>query len=230
MCRHATRTYDGRSMGCRTLGLAAALIGVWVVLSSAATVAPQAKHYRVGVLISRSPFNLALDGLREGLAQLGYREGENLAFVVEDAHGNVSDLASHAAKLVAAKPDMIFSISTASTAEVKQATATLPIVFTVVADPLRAGLIASYASSQNNLTGVTNSAAPLSGKRLDILKKLAPGIKHVLVLVAPQENVSEVSFTFLAEVAPKLSIELLRRDVLKLEMIHDAADPCSHSV
>jgi putative ABC transport system substrate-binding protein len=108
-------THDGRSLGCRTLGLAATLLGVWVVLSGAATVAPQANHYRIGVLISRSPFNLALDGLREGLAQFGYREGENLTFVVEDAHGNVPGLASHAAKLVAAKPDVIFAISTAST-------------------------------------------------------------------------------------------------------------------
>jgi putative tryptophan/tyrosine transport system substrate-binding protein len=191
----------------------AMVLALWVVFSGAASVTPQASHYRVGVLISRSPFHLALDGLREGLAQLGYREGENLAFVVEDAQGNVPGLASHAAKLVAAKPDVVFTISTASTTEVKQATTTLPIVFTVVADPLRAGLIVSYASSQNNLTGVTNSAAPLSGKRLDLLKTMVPGVKHALVLVAPQENVSEVSFTFLVEAAPRLGIELLRRDV-----------------
>jgi len=209
---HARRTHDGGAMGSLNLGLVAALLVFWVVLTGAVAVRPSANPYRVGVLIFRPPFHLALDGLREGLAQLGYREAENLAFMIQDAHGDMPSLARHAAKLVAAKPDVIFTIGTASTAAVMQAT-TLPIVFTVVADPLRSSLIASYASSQNNLTGISNSAAPLSGKRLELLQEIAPGIKHVLVLVAPQESVSEVSFKFLAEVAPKLGIELLRRDV-----------------
>ena len=200
-------------MGSLNLGLVAALLVFWVVLTGAVAVRPSANPYRVGVLIFRPPFHLALDGLREGLAQLGYREAENLAFVVEDARGDLPSLAGRAAKIVQAKPDVMFTIGTAPTAAAKQATTTLPIVFTFVADPLRSGLIASYASSQNNLTGITNSAAPLSGKRLELLQEIAPGIKHVLVLVAPQESVSEVSFKFLAEVAPKLGIELLRRDV-----------------
>ena len=107
----------------------------------------------------------------------------------------------------------LFTVTTAPTIAAKQATTTIPIVFAVVADPLRSGLIASYASSQNNLTGITNSAGPLSGKRLEILQEIAPGIKRVLVLVAPQESVATVSFQFLAEAAPKLGIELLRHDV-----------------
>jgi putative ABC transport system substrate-binding protein len=80
-------------------------------------------------------------------------------------------------------------------------------------------LIASYASSQNNLTGITSYVGPLSGKRLEILQEIAPGIKRVLVLVAPQESVAEVSFQFLAEAAPKLGIELLRHDVSSKEDI-----------
>jgi putative ABC transport system substrate-binding protein len=94
-----------------------------------------------------------------------------------------------------------------------QATTTLPIVFTFVTDPLQSGLIASYISSQNNLTGIATYAGPLSGKRLEILQEIAPGIRRVLVLVAPQESMAETSFQFLAAVAPKLGIELLRYDV-----------------
>ena len=102
--------------------------------------------------------------------------------------------------------------------KIVEATA-LPVVFTCVADPLRSGLIASYASSQNNLTGIASYAGPLSGKRLEILQEVAPQIKRVLVFVAPQDSIAEVSFQFPAAVAPKLGVELLRHDVTSKEEI-----------
>jgi putative ABC transport system substrate-binding protein len=207
------------SIGYRKLGLTAALLVVWVVLTGVSAVAAQSPHYRVAVLIQRMTFNPALEGLRTGLAKLGYQEGKNLTIMVEDAQGEVASLADRAARLVEAKPDVMFTITTAPTIAAKQATTTIPIVFASVADPLRSGLIASYASSQNNLTGISNYAGPLSGKRLEILQEIAPGIKRVLVLVAPQESVAEVSFQFLAEAAPKLGIELLRHDVSSKEDI-----------
>jgi len=201
-------------------------LGLWVVLLAASvyvfgisTLEAQARRFQVAVLTSGLAFSPALDGFREGLAQLGYHEGENIAFMVEDAQGDVASLASRAASIVEGKPDVIFTISTEPTAAAKQATTTLPIVFAFVADPLRSGFIASYASSQNNLTGITNYAGPLSGKRLEVLQEIAPGIKRVLVLVAPREGVAELSFKFLAEAAPKLGIELLRHDVTSVQDI-----------
>src|SRR5207253_1377250 len=65
-----------------------------------------ARPYRVAVLIPGLPYNNALEGLREGLTQLGYHEGQDIAFLVEDAQGEVASLASRAAKIVAAKPDV----------------------------------------------------------------------------------------------------------------------------
>jgi putative ABC transport system substrate-binding protein len=162
-------------------------------------------------------FQQALEGLREGLAALGYTEGHNLTFHVEDARGEVARLPHLAARLVAAQPDLLFTITTAPAMAAKQATTTPPIVFTSVGDPLRAGLVASYASSQNNLTGVTSSAAPLSGKRLEVLQELAPGTTRVLVLVAAQEPTAQIAFQSLADVAPKLGITLLRQDVTSAE-------------
>ena len=84
---------DLGSIGYRKLGLMAALLVVWVVLTGASAVAPRSTHFRVGVLTSGGTFNLALDGLREGLAQLGYHEGKDIAFMVEDAQGEVASLA-----------------------------------------------------------------------------------------------------------------------------------------
>jgi putative ABC transport system substrate-binding protein len=118
---------------------------------------------------------------------------------------------------VVAKPDVIFTIGTAPSAAAKQATTTLPIVFAFVADPLRSGLVVSYASSQNNLTGISSFSGLLTGKRLELLQEVAPGIKRVLALVAPQERVAEVSFQALAEAASKLGIELVRHDVSSKE-------------
>jgi putative ABC transport system substrate-binding protein len=164
-------------------------------------------------------FSPALEGFRAGLAQLGYQEGNDLALVVEDAHGDVASLASRAAKLVAAQPDILFTVSTAPTAAAKQATTTVPIVFAFVADPLRSGFVASYASSQNNVTGITSYAGPLAGKRLEILQEIAPQISRVLVLVAPQEPVAEMVFEALTAVAPKLGITLLRQEVTSKDAI-----------
>jgi putative ABC transport system substrate-binding protein len=177
-------------------------------------------HYRIAVLTPGGDgFSPAHEGLREGLAQLGYHEGKNIALKVEDVDGDLASLPGRAARIVAAKPDVIFTVGTAATDAAKQATTTIPVVFAFVGDPLRSGLVDSYASSKNNLTGVSNYAGPLSGKRLEILQEVAPGIKRVLALVPPKESVAELSFQFLAEAAPKLGIELLRRDVANKEAL-----------
>lgn len=200
--------------GYRHLGLGIALLAASVLLLiGVPSIAAQGRQFRIGVLIPGPTFEMALEGLREGLAQLGYHEGKDVAFMLESAQGEVASLAGQATKIVEAKPDVLFTLASSPTAEAKEATTTLPIVFAFVGDPLRLGLGASYASSQNNLTGITSHAGPLSGKRLEILQEIAPGIKRVLVLVAPQESVATVPFQFLADAAPKLGIELLRHDV-----------------
>ena len=195
----------------------ALLLAIWALLGGGFPVEAQSPHYRVAVLTPGGAFSPALEGFREGVTQLGYQEGKNLTLIVEDAQGEVASLASRATKTVEAKPDVIFTVSTAPTAAAKQATTTIPIVFAFVADPLRSGFIASYASSQNNVTGITSYAGLLTGKRLEILQEIAPGMKRVLVLVAPQEKVAEMSFQFLTEAAPKFGLELLRHDVSSKE-------------
>jgi putative ABC transport system substrate-binding protein len=205
--------------GYRRLGLWVVVLAASVPYVSAPGIGAQGRQFQVAILTAGPIAAPAVDGFREGLAQLGYTEGKNIAYMVEDAQGELASLANRAAKIAEAKPDVMFTIGTTPTAVAEQATTTLPIVFTLVADPLRSGFIASYASSQNNLTGITNHAGPLSGKRLEILQEIAPRIKHVLVLVAPQESVATVSFQFLAETAPKLGIELRRHDVTSKEEI-----------
>jgi putative ABC transport system substrate-binding protein len=118
----------------------------------------------------------------------------------------------------------MFTIGTAPAIAAKQAATTIPIVFIFVGDPLRSGLVASYASSQNNVTGISTYTGPLSGKRLELLQEIAPGIKRVLILVPSRERIAEVAFQFLAEAAPKLGIELLRHDVTSKEEIEQTLE------
>src|SRR6266540_6065118 len=88
----------------------AVLLAVWALLVGGVPVEAQSPRYRVAVLTPGLPFNLALEGLREGLAQLGYKEEKGLTFLVEDVQGDVASLADRAAKIVEAKPDVIFTI------------------------------------------------------------------------------------------------------------------------
>jgi len=173
----------------------------------------QSSDFRVGVLTPGGRLNAVVDGLREGLDHLGYTQRKNLTFVIEDTKGEVTDLVSRAQKILETKPDVVFTVTTLPAVAAKQATTTVPVVFAWVADPIGSGLAAAYASSKNNLTGVSSYAGPLSGKRLEILKEIAPGIKRVLALVDPNDTASQIAFKFLEESATKLRVKVVRRDV-----------------
>ena len=197
----------------------AVLLAVSTLCVGIALVGAQPRQYRVAVLTPGLSYTPVLEGLQEGLAQLGYVAGKNVTFLVEDTHGTVSDLAQRAAQLAAAGPDVLVTVTTGYAMAAKQATNRVPIVFTWVGDPLHAGLIASYASSQNNLTGISNYSNPLAGKWLELLQEIAPGIKRILAVVATDEKNAQLAFERLTETAQKLEIQVLRHDVTTREEI-----------
>lgn len=204
--------HRGLRAWCGAIVLAVATLGVGVALAGA-----QARHSRVAVFTPGLSFTPVLAGLQEGLAQLGYVEGQNVTLVVEDTRGAVPDLTQRAAQLAAAHPDVLVTVTTPHTKAARQATTRIPIVFTRVGDPLHYGLIASYASSQNNLTGISTYSNPLTGKRLELLQEIAPGIQRILAVVATNEENAQLAFQRLAETAQKLAIQVLRRDVTTRE-------------
>jgi putative ABC transport system substrate-binding protein len=189
------------------------------VLVGILPVGAQSSGYRVAVLTPGVTYAPVLEGLREGLSKLGYHEGKDINFIVDETKADVSDLGSRAKKLVEAKPDVLVAVTTPHTAAAKQATTTIPIVFVWVGDPLRSGLIASYASSKNNLTGVAAYSGPLAAKRLEILKEIVPGIKRVLAVVTTKDSVAETSFQSVSETAKKLGVQVVRNDVTTKEEI-----------
>jgi putative tryptophan/tyrosine transport system substrate-binding protein len=201
------------------LWFAAVVLAVLALCVSVVLAGDQARHYQVAVFTNGLTASPVLEGLQEGLAQLGYVAGKNVTLIIEDTHGAVSNLAQRAVRLTTAKPDVLVTVGTIHTTAARQATDHVPIVFTYVGDPLRSGLVASYASSQNNLTGISVYSGPLSGKRLEILQEIAPDAKRILALVAAKESIAESSFQVLDETAKKLGIQVLRRDVTTREEI-----------
>jgi putative tryptophan/tyrosine transport system substrate-binding protein len=200
---------------------------IWTTLTMISPVLGQPPHARVAVLTPGLNWEPIEAGFREGMARLGYKEGQNITFIVDDTKGSAVDLPSRVGKLLAARPDVLFTVMTAHSVAAKEATATVPIVFAFIGDPVGAGLVASFASSKNNVTGVSSYAAPLTGKRLEALLEIAPKIKRVLVIVTPSESFALSSFKFLDEAAKKFKVQLVRRDITKEEDIEQVLQKTS---
>ena len=169
------------------------LIGLAVILTLSLTLAPLAaeaqqagKIDRIGYL-SPSPAaaNPLSEAFRQGLRDLGYVEGRNVVIEYRSAEGKLERFPALAAELVALKVDVIVAPSTPAALAAKQATKTIPIVFTAVADPVASGLVTSLARPGGNVTGLSLLTPELVGKRLELLKQAVPGVSRVAVLWHP---------------------------------------------
>lgn len=176
----------------------------------------------IGVLTPGGRYEAALVGFREALERHGYRQAKLAKYLVEDTRGEELDLLGRAKRIVEAKPDLIFTLSTEHSLAAKQATQRIPVVFANVGDPLGSGLVAGYTSSKNNLTGVASMVVPLTGKRLELLKEAVPRVRRVLALVVPKEVNSLLSLQVLDQAAKQLAIQALRRDVATKEELEKA--------
>jgi putative tryptophan/tyrosine transport system substrate-binding protein len=138
---------------------------------------------RVGILVlgnpSPEPF---MKEVREGLRELGYIEGQNIAFEFRNAQGSNSQLVAHARELVAQKVDIIIGYQTPAVTAAKEATAEIPIVMGMAGDPVGTGLIASLSRPGGNVTGVTGATAELGGKNVELIRDVMPSVKRVAVI------------------------------------------------
>ena len=143
-----------------------------------------AKSSRVAYLALAGDEDAAL--VKRQLEELGYHEGKNLIFDFRTAEGRLERLHELATKFVATSPDVIVTGFGTETAKAAQAATTaIPIIFTSVGDPIAAGIVKSLSQPGANITGLTSQTAEISGKRLQILEELAPGIRIIAVIVSP---------------------------------------------
>ena len=145
-----------------------------------------AKVARMGILtINLAAAPHLTEAFLQGLRDLGYVEGRNVAIEYRDAGGKVDRLPALAAELVALKVDVIVSANTLGTLAAKQATKTIPIVFIGAADPVQSGLVTSLARPGGNATGLSALNPELVGKCLELLTQAVPGVSRVAVLWQP---------------------------------------------
>src|SRR5262245_18002792 len=123
-----------------------------------------------------------LAAFAQGLQQSGWTIGQNVQVEYRFAGTNPDDLRRHAAELVTLAPDVILSQSSGAIAPLLQATRSIPIVFTTVADPVGAGFVDSLARPGGNATGFTNFEYGIAAKWLELLKEIAPGVTRAAVL------------------------------------------------
>ena len=162
-----------------------ALCAILLALSYSASAQQPKKVPRIGYLTadSRSAHaDVRAQAFREGLRGVGYVEGKNIIIEWRQAEGKRDRLPALAAELVRLKVDVIVTGGPTATRPVKEATTTIPIVMTQDSDPVGNGFIASLARPGGNITGLSNLAQEISGKRLELLKEIVPKLSRVTVL------------------------------------------------
>jgi putative tryptophan/tyrosine transport system substrate-binding protein len=170
---------------------------------------------RIGILSDEtaSLSAIAFRPFAQGLRDLGYAEGETIAFDRRYAEGKNENLASLAAELVRLEPDVIFAIGTPAAHAAKLATQTIPIVFARTGDPVGLGLVSSLARPGGNLTGLSIVSIETAAKRLELLVTTVPGAKRVGILLDPRFPASEPELKETAGAARSLMLELVPADV-----------------
>jgi putative ABC transport system substrate-binding protein len=172
----------------------ATLAGGLLAAPLAAEAQPREKVPRVGYLTAGSHSDQGrqrrFEAFRQGLRELGYVEGQNIAIESRWAEGKDDWYPALAADLVRLKVDVIVAVGGAATKAAQQATRTIPIVMSLVNDPLGSGLVPSLARPGGNITGISLMAPDLVGKQLGVLKEVVPKVSRVALLRNPANPAS----------------------------------------
>jgi putative tryptophan/tyrosine transport system substrate-binding protein len=172
---------------------------------------------RIGVLMPFTADDLEararLAAFMQALQQLGWTDGHNVRIDTRWSGLNASDTRKFAAELVALAPDVILTMSSVTVAALLQATRTIPIVFTIVVDPVGAGYVDSLARPGGNATGFTVYEYSMSGKWPELLKEIAPSVTRAVVLRDPAIASGPGQFAGIQAVASSLGVELRPVDV-----------------
>jgi putative ABC transport system substrate-binding protein len=172
---------------------------------------------RVGILlpaVADDPvWQARVGAFLQGLGQAGWNIGSNVTIDTRWATSNVADLRRQAAELAALAPDVILAGGSSSFGPLLQATRTIPIVFTLVVDPVGGGYVESLAQPGGNATGFMNWEYSMGGKWLELLKEIAPSVTRVAVLRDSAQGFATSQFAAIQAVAPSLRVEVNPVDI-----------------
>jgi putative ABC transport system substrate-binding protein len=201
-----------------------ALLGGATAAWPLASRAQQADRMRcLGMLLgSTAPDRPDVAGFVQALQQFGWSDGRNLRIEYRWGRGNAADTRKYAQELVALAPDVLLVSGASSLTPLLQATRTLPIVFTSVADPVGAGFVESMSRPGGNATGFIQFEYSLSGKWLELLKQIAPGVARAAVLRDPTQTAGVGQFAVIQSVASSVGIEVVPVNVRDADEIERA--------
>jgi putative ABC transport system substrate-binding protein len=188
------------------------------------------KAPRIGFLAvgSREGRAFMIEGFREGLRERGYVEGQNILVEYRFSEDRNDRLPALAAELVAMKVELIVASGTPASFAAAQATKTIPIVMGgIAADPVATGLVTSLARPGGNITGMTMMSPQLSGKRLELLKRILPSLSRVAVLWNPPNPAYGPILKELEAAAHMLGLSLQRLEVRVPEDLEGAFETAS---
>ena len=189
------------------------------LISSAATALPFAAHAQqklptIGVLgtPTASTWSIWMGAFVQRLRELGWEDGRTIKIEYRWAEGQTERFPALADELVRLKVDVILT-SGAALPAAKRATSTIPIVFPLASDPLGSGIVASLARPGGNITGLSQQASDLAGKRLGLLRELVPGIRRLAVLADVGFHDSALEMGEVVAAARPLDIDIVKLEV-----------------
>jgi putative tryptophan/tyrosine transport system substrate-binding protein len=167
---------------------------------------------RIGILVPAAAddagFQAPFGAFLQALALLGWTIGRNVRVDTRWATANAAEIRRHAAELVALAPDVILAAGTSAVGPLLQATRTVPIVFPNIGDPVGGGFVDSLARPGGNATGFMSYEYTLSGKSLELLKEIAPGVTRAAVIRDAAVSIGPAQLGVIQAVAPSLRVDV----------------------
>lgn len=195
----------------------AALLGLALLLWAPLTVAAQEarRPVRIGVLNAAwAASHPTVEGLKAGLKELGLEDGRDVAFDIRFTEGRLDTMPAAAAALVKAGVDLIVTSQEAATKAAQEATTSIPIVFTLVGDPVGAQLVRSLARPGGNVTGVSSLQTELMAKRLEVLRTLVPAVRRVWLVYYGADLGTTPMIRRALEATQAMGLEIVPKGVL----------------
>ena len=205
-----------------------ALTGGFFAAPIAAQAQPAGKVYRIGMLETRSTIlNAAnIDAFRQGMRELGYKEGQNLEIVYRSSDGHDERFPDLAGELVRSKVDLFLTRGTPAALAARSASGTIPVVMAASGEPVGSGLVASLARPGGNVTGLSSGLTEPYAKRVELLKELVPRLVRVAAIFNMGNRASVAQWHVVEATARALGIKPQLLDVRSpedLPRLFDAA-------
>jgi putative ABC transport system substrate-binding protein len=176
---------------------------------------PARRPFRIGVINAAwAASHPTVEGLKAGLKEHGLVDGRDVTFDVRFTEGKLDAMPAAAEALVKAGVDLIFTSQEAATQAAKHATTSVPIVFTLVGDPVAAGLVDKLARPGGNVTGVSSLQTELVAKRLEVLRTLAPAVRRAWLVYSGVDLSTTPMIGKALEAGQRMGLEVLPKGVV----------------